>query len=334
MSEAHPIGILGCGDYLRWEHGNIKQSRRVRVKSLFDPSAERAAHYAEFFGAEAAASSDAVLEDDEIRIVLIFTPPWVRRDLVLKAVENGKHIITVKPLAPTQAEASEMLRAVGDKVRCAVFYRRTGNAQIETLKRIFESGEIGRLALFREDWLHHYPTWNKWATDPTKNGGPFMDAMIHNLNIARYLVGREAASCAFFSDNHAQHLDCNDTEFMKVDFEGGASAHLFITWAGALEIYDATKNDREHIDIFYMITDQGWYVTVEDDTVRAAREGEVKSWQVERLGATPYDRFVEALEAGAEQPWDLLDAWKDIAILEQAAAAPGRTVDLDLTPPV
>jgi len=334
MSDVHRIGILGCGDYLRWEHGNIKNSRRVRVKSLFDPVPERAAHYAEFFGADAADSGDAVLDDEGISIVLIFTPPWVRRDLMLKAVEKGKHIITVKPLAPTQCEAAEMVRAVADKVQCAVFYRRTGNAQIETLKRIFESGEIGRLALFREDWLHHYPTWNRWATDPAKNGGPFMDAMIHNLNIARYLIGAEATACAFFSDNHAQHLKCNDTECMKVDFKGGASAHLFITWAADLEIYDATKNDREHIDIFYMITDQGWYVTVEGDTIRASREGQVKTWPVEPLGATPYDRFVQAVEAGAEQPWSLLDAWKDIAILEQAAAAPGRTVELDLTPPV
>ena len=88
MSETHPIGILGCGDYLRWEHGNIKKSKRVRVKSLFDPSTERAAHYAEFFGAKAADSSDSVLDDDEISIVLIFTPPWVRRDLLLKLVET------------------------------------------------------------------------------------------------------------------------------------------------------------------------------------------------------------------------------------------------------
>jgi predicted dehydrogenase len=334
MSKVYPIGILGCGDYLRWEHGHIKSSKRVRVKSLFDPAAERAAHYGEFFGAEAVASSDAMMDDDEIGIVLIFTPPWVRKDLVLRAVETGKHIITVKPLAPTLAEATAMVRAVGSKVNCAVFYRRTGNAQIETLKRIFESGEIGRLALYREDWLHHYPTWNKWATDPAKNGGPFMDAMVHNLNIARYLIGAEPKACAFFSDNHAQRLACNDTESMKVDFEGGAAAHLFITWAADLEIFDATKNEREHIDIWYMITDQGWYVTLDGKNVKASREGQIKTWPLDRMHGSPYDLFVEALEAGAPQPCGLVDAWKDIAILDATSRHKGRTVPLDLTPPV
>ena len=334
MSTVYPIGILGCGDYLRWEHGNIKKSKRVHAKSLFDPAAERAARYAEFFGTQAVDSADAIFDDDEIQIVLIFTPPWVRKDLVLRAVETGKHIITVKPLAPNLAEATAMVKAVSGKVNCAVFYRRTGNTQVETLKRIFDSGEIGRLALYREDWLHHYPTWNKWATDPAKNGGPFMDAMVHNLNIARYLAGAEATACAFFSDNHAQHLQCNDTESMKVDFEGGASAHLFITWAADLEIYDATKNEREHIDIWYMITDQGWYVTLDGGNVKASKDGKVKTWPVKGVPGTPYDRFVEALEAGTDQPCGLVDAWKDIAIMDAAARNKGRTVPLDLTPPL
>jgi len=333
MAQTYQIGILGCGDYLRWEHGTIRQSRRVRVRSLYDPARERAEHYAQFFGAQAVESAGAVLDDPQIDIVVIFTPPWVRKDLVLRAVANGKHIITVKPLAPTAAEAAEMVRAVGDRVSCAVFYRRTGNADVEALKRVFSSGEIGRLGLFREDWIHHYPTWNRWAIDPARNGGPFMDAMIHNLNIACYLAASEPISAAFFSENHAQHLECNDTEYLKVDFADGAAAHLFITWAADLEIYDSTRNDREHIDLFYTVSDRSWYVTLEGKQVRAKKEAEVRTWPVEPLPQTAYDRFVEAMEAGAEQPWSIVDAWKDIAILEQAAAGKGSPVRLDLTPP-
>jgi predicted dehydrogenase len=257
----------------------------------------------------------------------------VRKDLVLRAAANGKHIITVKPLAPDAESAAEMVRAVKGKVTSAVFYRRTGDALIETLKKVFDSGEIGRLGLFREDWLHHYPTWNKWALDPAKNGGPFMDAMVHNLNIARYLAPSEAASCAFFSASHAHDLTCADTESMVVNFENGAAAHLFITWAADLAVYDASKNDREHIDIFYMVTDQGWYMTVEGGQVKATREGEVKTWPVEKLSMTHYDRFATAVDAGETPPWGIVDAWKDIKILSEATAAVGRTVPLDLTPP-
>jgi hypothetical protein len=119
---------------------------------------------------------------------------------------------------------------------------------------------------------------------------------------------------------------------MVLGFENGAAAHLFITWAADLAVYDETKNDREHTDIWYMVSDRGWHVTVEGGQVKASREGEVKTWPVERIGTTAYDRFVESVEAGEAPPWDIADAWKDIAIMEQATASPGCTVQLDLEP--
>lgn len=68
-----------------------------------------------------------------------------------------------------------------------------------------------------------------------------MDAMLHNLNAARYLMGRRVVGRAFFSDDHTHSLACDDTQFLKVDFEQGASAHLFITWAAELAVYDSAK---------------------------------------------------------------------------------------------
>lgn len=71
-------------------------------------------------------------------------------------------------------------------------------------------------------------------------------------------MGRRVVGRAFFSDDHTHSLACDDTQFLKVDFEQGASAHLFITWAAELAVYDSAKNDREHIDQCFMVTDQGW----------------------------------------------------------------------------
>ena len=51
-----------------------------------------------------------------------------------------------------------------------------------------------------------------------------MDAMLHNLNAARYLMGRRVVGRVFFSDDHTHSLACDDTQFLKVDFEQGASA--------------------------------------------------------------------------------------------------------------
>jgi predicted dehydrogenase len=164
--------------------------------------------------------------------------------------------------------------------------------------------------------------------------------MVHNLNTARHLAEGDVVRCTFFSDNHAQDLACNDTESMKLDFSDGAAAHLFITWAADLEIYDPTKNDREHIDIFYMVTDRGWRLTDGEDAeravIRASREGKQRTWPVEPLAATAFDRFARAAADDAPLPPDVPDvreAYEDVKILQDARQRPGARMAVDLAAP-
>jgi predicted dehydrogenase len=336
MAGKKKVGIIGCGDYLRRQVETIGASRRIEIKSLYDIDVEKAGRYARMCDAEAVSSSKEILSDRDIDILLLFTPPWARKEYFLQAVEQGKHVIMPKPLAVELNEATAMIEAVQDRIHCAVFYRRTGNAVYETLKQIFSSGEIGNLSFYSEQWLHHFPQWNTWATDPEKNRGPFMDAMIHTLNIARYLMEGEVTSFCFFSDNHVQRLRCNDTEFLKVNFSGGGAAHLFITWAADLEVYDPEVNEREFILNYQMITDQGWYVREvlkKDGTniIEARKEKTSKTWPLLALPATAYDEFVETIEQGRIQRFNLKDAWKDVKILTDAYSNPTACQTIDLS---
>lgn len=334
MEKVYKAGLIGCGDYLRWLIDGLNASRRFKVKSTFDLDKGKRETLAKQLSAAAVDSDEAIFNDKEIDIVLIFTPPWARVDLFAKAVLASKHIITTKPLANNLAEAKKLIEIVGNKVGCAVHYGRAGNASVAMMKRLLDSGEIGSLALYKEDWLHHYPTWNAWATDREKNGGPFMDAMIHNLNKARYLTGKMVESVCYFSDNHAQKLNCNDTESLKINFAGQVAAHLFITWAADLEVYNPLANEREHYGIAHYITDKGWYVKeVSRDGhafIRAHKDKLVKEWTVEALPYTPYDEFVVNLERGLPQDASPRMAYEDILIMQQAAASPGQTFLLNI----
>jgi predicted dehydrogenase len=312
------MGILGCGDFLRWMAPGIKASQDVAVKWLFDPARERAAHYAAELGGQVAESAGAIFADPAVDIVCLFVPPWLRTDLWVQAAQAGKHILATKPLAANTADC-ERIAALGNGTRAGVLYGRSGDGWPVTLKHLLDSGEIGRLALYRQDWLHHYPQWNTWALDPQKNGGPFMDAMIHNLNLARYLMGRPVAAAALFSEKLAHPgLTCADTETLKLQFVESGSALLFITWAADLAVYSTDGNNREHIDIFYLVTDQGWRVTREKGEIVASRGGVQKTWPVPGLGASVFDRFAAAVRSGSPLPEDFVSvemAAEDIRLL-------------------
>jgi len=326
MSQKINIAVIGCGDFVqRWESSNIKPSKLVEVKKLFDLDLEQAKKLQAKIGGEVVDSDDKIFSDPDIDTVCLFIPPWVRKNLIKKAVDAGKNIITTKPLAPSIEDCEEILKIVDNKVLCGVFYGRTGNGDLLALKKVFESGEIGQLALYRQDWIHHYPSWNDWALDPEKNGGPFMDAMIHNMNLSKYLMGRKVINASFTSRKLA-HPDfkCGDTEFMNLDFESNGMANLFITWAADLEVFDTSGNDREHIDLMYMVTDQAWYVTFEEIDgkmkIVAKKESDKKVFDIEAVDMTAYDAFATSVMNKTPLRSDIVsleDAFEDIKLLKQ-----------------
>lgn len=329
MTKKYKVGVIGCGDYTRRQTEIIRHGKRLEIIKAYDPCAEALKKYSAAFNVSSAASSDEIYQDASIDVVMLFVPPFVRRGEIQKAAAKGKHIITTKPLAPNLADATAIYRAVKNKVACIVVYSRTHDPALPLLKKIFDSGKIGRLALYKQDCIHHYPQWNAWATDPQKNSGPFMDAMIHNLNIARYLMGREADALTFFSDNHAQSLKCNDTEYLKLNFGKNRAAHLFISWAANTRVLGtASSIEREFIGHWHMVTDQGWLITIERQgnkkIIKAAKDNTVKTWETAARIDAPYDQFVKALEQGQKQNCSIEDAWKDIMILDKAANNRGQ----------
>lgn len=325
------MGIIGCGDFLRLMVDGIKKSSLVSVKSLFDPDKSRSKKYTTLLDSKAVGSADEIFNDKDIDIVCLFVPPWLRKDMVIKAVKKGKHILATKPLGSNIADCQAMAKAVGKKLRTGIIYRRTAGAIFETYKRILKSGQLGKLALYKQDWLHHYPQWNTWALDPAKNGGPFMDAMIHNLNIARYLMGRPATTCTYSSANLSHpKLKCGDTESMKLDFADGI-AHLFITWAADLGVQSLKGNYREHIDLCYMITDKGWRLTDcwkdGKQVIEASRDGQKKIFPVKPIDKSVFDRFALAIQNKGPQPSDLPDiaeAAQDVILYRQAEKQVGK----------
>ncbi|HBE03972.1 MAG: hypothetical protein A2096_09965 [Spirochaetes bacterium GWF1_41_5] len=102
------IGIIGCGDFLRCELNTLNKSQNIAVKSLYDLDKTRAVHYKEELGGLVVESETDIFTDKDIDIVLLFVPPWVRKDLLLRAVENKKNIITTKPLGPSEQECAIM----------------------------------------------------------------------------------------------------------------------------------------------------------------------------------------------------------------------------------
>jgi hypothetical protein len=150
--------------------------------------------------------------------------------------------------------------------------------------------------------------------------------MIHNVNTARFLAGSEVVGYGYHGYRLSHSFAIPDTELLVLDFAGGTTAHLSITWAADLAIYDAKANDRERIDINYVVTTNGWLVRFETrdgrSMINATKDGLVRLYPVEAPPLTLYDRWVEDVEAGRPVETNTSEACRDLELVLLASANP------------
>ena len=111
---------------------------------------------------------------------------------VIEAVQAGKAVMCEKPLAPTLWEAQQCVDALGNRAGTVflAFNRRfdPGHAAV---KQAIENGEIGNLEQLTITSRDPYPPPLEYIP---KSGGLFRDMMIHDFDMARWMLGEEPTS--------------------------------------------------------------------------------------------------------------------------------------------
>ena len=113
MSKPLKVAVLGfwhvhAGDYSR----QAQAHPGTELVGVWDDDVALGQAGADQFGVPFTQDLDGLLS--EVDAVVISTPTNVHRDVMVKAAQAGKHIFTEKLLAPTVAEAEEILAAADD----------------------------------------------------------------------------------------------------------------------------------------------------------------------------------------------------------------------------
>lgn len=133
----------------------------------------------------------------DVDIIDCCTPNYLHRDVLLAALENGKHVYMDKPLCNTLDEAREMAAAALAHPKCVAqmtFQYRFVPAMLRA-KELIESGALGDLFSARVCYLHAgYVNPNRpfsWRLDVEKSGrgGALFDLGAHVIDLTRHLLG-------------------------------------------------------------------------------------------------------------------------------------------------
>ena len=153
----HPtvtVGTVGAG-YAARLHGSgyaRVSGIHVRLKTICDVNLELARQVQQQFGYEqATADFDQMLQDPEIDVIDIVTPPFLHCTMAMKALRAGKHVICEKPLTGYFGKPGE--EHVGFTKKSYMYQQVL--SEMDELKQVVEATD--RKFMYAENFVYATP---------------------------------------------------------------------------------------------------------------------------------------------------------------------------------
>lgn len=230
------VGIAGLGRLgKRHAEALAFRTRHVELVAACSPvEAERDLARTELGVERLYSDFDAFLADPAIDAVVLVTPTSLHADQTIAALKAGKHVFVEKPLALNVPDCERVLAVAAQhpqQVAMVGFVRRFDPSYAAAAQAV-EAGEIGRPFLVRSQTCDQNDPDGFFVRFAPTSGGIFMDCSVHDIDLARWLLGRPKATRAFASGTIALHpalAECQDVDngLAIVEFEGGARAVFY-----------------------------------------------------------------------------------------------------------
>ena len=286
-----------------------------------------------------------------IDAIHICTPHPSHREIGVKALEAGLHVLMEKPLAVHKADCQRLIEAYDKsgrkKVFAAMFNQRT-DPHYKTLKRLIDTGETGEVRRVQwtvTDWYRteYYYAMGGWrATWKGEGGGVLLNQCPHNLDLFQWLFGMPQQITGFLGFGRYHQIEVEDDATLYLNYGDGKNA-TFITSTG----------EAPGVNRLEVIAERG-LLTVEEGMIRwtrnetassefgdAAMAGFAKpgTWDVEiPIGGRGgqhieiLQNFADAVRTGAELIAPAVEGIHSVELANAAllSAWDGKTIDLPM----
>src|SRR4051812_29278032 len=209
------IAVVGLGHFAQVAVlPAIEQLADVEVAALVSGSRHKLDELGKRYGVRALYGYDGLAEllaSDTIDAVYIAVPNDLHAELTVVAARHGVHVLCEKPMAPTEPECMQMIRACEQRrVKLMIGYRLHFECANLVAVEIARGGEIGEPRMFSSVFSMQVRGGNV-RTQPRRGAGPLYDIGIYCLNAARYLFRHEPIEVI------AMKLAGRDPRFAAVD---------------------------------------------------------------------------------------------------------------------
>jgi UDP-N-acetyl-2-amino-2-deoxyglucuronate dehydrogenase len=226
-------GVIGCGKVSHTHAQALSELEESNFVAAYSRSADKAAAFADRYGARGYADLDSMLA--QVDAVVVCTPHPFHAVPTVRALEAGVHVLVEKPLAASLQDCDAMIEAA-DKSGCflATVSQRRWYAPVLRVKRAVDEGKIGSPVLgavamlgWRDEAYYRSDPWRgSWQME---GGGVLVNQAPHQLDLLLWFMGPVAELYGCWDNLNHPYIEVEDTAAAVIRFANGGLGNVVVS---------------------------------------------------------------------------------------------------------
>lgn len=216
------IALIGAG---AWGKNHLRNLYNLGVLKIVLESSKDiiGLRKKEFPDAEYVQNIDSILNDKEIKGVVIASPAETHYKLTKKCLLAGKDVLVEKPLALKVEQGEELVKIASENKRILmVGHILQYHSAVIKLKELIDNGELGKIRYIYSNRLNIGKLRTEenvlWSFAP------------HDISlIVMFMDGEEPHKVEAHGGSYI-NKDIYDTTMTTVEFKNGVKGHVFVSW--------------------------------------------------------------------------------------------------------
>jgi predicted dehydrogenase len=165
--------------------------------------------------------------------IVVATPPTSHVPIALRAIAAGKHVLVEKPLAPTSAEARQLITAASDAgVVLMTGHTFEYNPAVWKLRELVQGEVLGDVYYLDSARLN----LGLYQTDVNV----ILDLAPHDVSIINYVLGEQPVAVQAWASRHA-HPRFEDVAYLRLLYsDSRLSANIHVSWLDPCKVRRVT----------------------------------------------------------------------------------------------
>ncbi len=297
------FGVIGAGRIGKVHAKTIASNPKAKLAYIADALPKAAQDLAAMHGAKVA-SVDDIMNAKDVDAVLIGSPTGFHAPQIQAASKAGKAIMCEKPVSLSVEMILETLKIVeANKSTLMIGFNRRFDPNFAEAERRIRLGDVGAIEMVTVISRDPAPP----PADYVKgSGGIFRDMMIHDFDMARFLMGEEFVVVQALGSALVDKAigEAGDVDTAAVQMQT-ASGRIAVITNSRRATYGYDQRFEVHGSKGMIQAKNVHNTTVEVLDAGGYRSDPIQNFLLERYGAAyanELDTFIAAVESGNRDP--------------------------------